>query len=162
MANKKSKAASKKSASTRSRSAARKTTSARKTTAARSSSSSRRTVESRPPLAAEEPNVKAQEQAATPADREKLLDPAVQAAILGVDGEPLTSVNSLPKDQGGLPADEIARLRSVQESVTGAGALGQPGQKGHGVGTASHTIQGPMTDAEIEANEKEYQRRINA
>jgi hypothetical protein len=86
------------------------------------------------------------------------LHPAVEAAIMADDSEEWTSINNVPKAEGGLHADDLARIRSSLASVRGDQALGQPGQKGHGVGTAQ--VGSPMTDEEIKADDAEYRKRF--
>lgn len=159
MASSKSRSASRKSATTRSRSAARKTSPAQ----------TRRSAGDNEPGAAAV-NEAANEQAraasasagGTDVSAVKKLHPAVEAVLLGDDTEPRTSINSVPKDEGGLHADDIATIRSRLDSLRGDSALGQPGQLGHGVGTASAGIAGTMTDEEREADDREYRRRFPA
>lgn len=89
------------------------------------------------------------------------LHPEVEKHLLGnADGEPLSSINSVPKAEGGMPADVIATIRSNLDSVRGEAALGQPGQEGHGVGTGTAGLQGTLDDDAREANEKEYAARF--
>lgn len=102
--------------------------------------------------------VKAQDEAGKAATEE--LDPKVAEAILN-PGEAATSLNSLPKSEGGLPADVIAGIRSTVASARGNAALGQPGQEGHGVGTGTAGLAGVMSDEERDANEEEYRKRFS-
>lgn len=165
MASAKSRAASKKTATTRSRSAA-KTSSARKTSVTQTA----RTAGDNEPGAAlvnerasEEARVRAQEAAggAAQAEKPQKLHPDVEKIILGTDdGEPLSSVNSVPKAEGGMPHDDLVAIRTSLDQARGAGALGQPGQAGHGVGTGTAGLTGPMSDEQIAANEKEYAKRV--
>lgn len=108
--------------------------------------------------ASETAAARAREAAAGEATKDVKLHPDVEKAIFASDGEPLHSINSIPKAEGGLPHDVIVGIRQNLDSVRGDSALGQPGQKGHGVGTAE--LVGTMTDEEVEANEREYAKRV--
>lgn len=90
------------------------------------------------------------------------LHPDVEKVILGDPDTPITSINSVPKAEGGMPADVVATIRSSLDTVRGAEALGQPGQKGHGVGTGTAGLAGTMTPEEAEADDREYRKRIGA
>lgn len=146
------------------KSAARKTSSSRSRTSARQTARTAGDNEPGANLVNERASNEAAALAADHSDtgeKAAKLHPDVERLILGTDdGEPLSSVNSVPKAEGGLPADVLSNLRQDLETVRGQDALGQPGQVGHGVGTAR--VGEPMTDEEIAANEKEYAARTKA
>lgn len=171
---------SEKTASTRRTGGTRKTRTARKSGQARSASAQRKTARAVGAATAEEnartasdntiasdvnerasetAAARAREAAAGEARKGIKLHPDVEKAIFANDGEPLHSINSIPKAEGGLPHDVIVGIRQNLESVRGDSALGQPGQTGHGVGTAE--LVGTMTEEEVAANEREYAKRVS-
>jgi hypothetical protein len=78
-------------------------------------------------------------------------------------GDPLTSYNSLPKSEGGIPADDLARERQARDA---AANVDDPDRQrimeepGHGEGAAA---AGQVEDSEEarEENEKEYEKRVS-
>lgn len=158
MATGKSKSSAKRSSAKRS--TAKKTTAAKQTSrAAGDNEPGANLVNEKASQEAQTRAVEAQQAAAEAATAE--LPEAVAKQILQPDpDEPITSLNNLRKDEGGLPADVLAGIRSSVDSARGSAALGQPGQEGHGVGTGTVGLTAIMSEEEAAADHAEYQRRF--